>query len=146
MNFNYLLIFIPLITIYIIGFFFPINTSDYNEKQIIFKPPSYVFAIVWPILLILIGLSWFINKNLTYFYIILTFLLSFWILIYNYSKILGFIDILLTILFILYLIIQKIENKNKNIINIKNLNISSILLMPLVLWLSFASYLNYNSI
>ena len=49
---KYLLIFIPLIFVYIIGNFY--SVKDYSSKNIPFKPPDYVFGIVWPILLLLI--------------------------------------------------------------------------------------------
>ena len=138
MNYKYFFIFIPIICIYITGHFFPIK--DYNQKKIKFQPPAYVFSIVWPILLLLIGFSWFINNRQTNYYIILTALLSSWIIIYTYSKLFAFINIIIILLFITYII-----NKTQKYY-LKKIKISSLLLIPLFLWLLFAGYLNYNSI
>ena len=59
MNSQYFLIFIPMICVYISGYYFPVK--DYDDKKINFKPPSYVFGIVWPILLTLIGISYYMS-------------------------------------------------------------------------------------
>tara|TARA_B100001094_G_C17862815_1_gene638269 strand:- start:139 stop:579 length:441 start_codon:yes stop_codon:yes gene_type:complete len=146
MNTQYFLIFIPMICVYVSGYYFPIK--DYDNKKIKFKPPSYVFGIVWPILLTLIGISWYMRPQLSLYYGILTFLLSIWMVLYTYSKKLAFANIIATIFFTLYLISIKNKNKSKkNKSNIlKSINNASLLLIPLVLWLSFASYLGYQSI
>ena len=138
MDYKYFYFFIPIICVYITGHFFPIK--DYNKKKIKFQPPSYVFGIVWPILLLLIGSSWFLNYKKTNYYIILTILLSSWMIIYSYSKFYALINIIITLLFIIYTI-----NKTQNYY-FKKLKTSSLLLIPLFLWLLFAAYLNYNSI
>ena len=91
-----------------------------------FRPPGIVFAIVWPILLLLIGLSWNKNINLSIYFFILSILLGIWTVIYNYSHLISFIEIIITLCFVLFLIF-----KNK-----------LYLLIPLSLWLSFASILN----
>lgn len=150
MNLKYFLIFIPMICVYVVGYYFPIK--DYDNKKIKFKPPSYVFGIVWPILLTLIGISWYMRPQLSLYYGILTFLLSIWMVLYTYSKKIAFANIIATIVFALYLISIKNKNKNKNNskknkFNIfKSINNASLLLLPLVLWLLFASYLGYQSI
>lgn len=135
-----------MICVYVSGYYFPIK--DYDNKKIKFKPPSYVFGIVWPILLTLIGISWYMRPQLSLYYGILTFLLSIWMVLYTYSKKLAFANIIATIFFTLYLISIKNKNKSKkNKSNIlKSINNASLLLIPLVLWLSFASYLGYQSI
>ena len=51
---NYIYLIIPMLSVYISGTFYPVNNN--TGKEIWFRPPSYVFGIVWPILLILIGL------------------------------------------------------------------------------------------
>lgn len=138
MNYKYIYIFIPIICIYFTAHFFPIK--NYSQKKIKFQPPAYIFPIVWPILLLLIGTSWFINYKQTNYYIILTALLSSWMIIYTYSKLFAFINIIITILFVSYIIYKPQKNYLK-----KN-KISLLLLIPLFLWLKFAAYLNYNSI
>jgi tryptophan-rich sensory protein len=104
------------------------------------------FSIVWPILLILIGYSWYLRTNLSFYYTILTILLSTWSIFWKYSKIYSFINIIITTLFTLYLILNKSFNQSYNKLSKKSYDKSSILLIPLFLWLSFASLLNYYSI
>tara|TARA_B100001769_G_scaffold91139_1_gene69929 strand:+ start:2863 stop:3255 length:393 start_codon:yes stop_codon:yes gene_type:complete len=129
---NYIYLLLPMISVYLSGLFFPIAKD--SGKNIPFRPPSWVFGVVWPILLLLIGYSWVLRPKLSVYYFILTILLSTWSMFYANNRILAFINILLTIGFSIYLILYKFKKK------------SSYLLIPLVLWLSFASYLSYNSI
>ena len=58
-----------------------------------FRPPSYMFGIVWTILYILFGISWIItisknkNKLLTdLLYSLVTILLTLWIVVYSCLK------------------------------------------------------------
>ena len=125
-------LFIPLISVNATAFFYPISKD--SGKQVWFRPPPYVFMIVWPILLLLIGYSWYLRPNLVFYYAILTLLLSSWSIVWNYNKIYAFIKIICTLLFTLFLILFKYDRK------------SSILLVPLFLWLAFASILNFYSI
>ena len=125
--FNIFTLFLPILFVYIPSIFFPINNAGSN---IPFRPAPITFAIVWPILLILVGISWYNRTNLTIYYLFLSILLGIWTIFYNYSKISSFIEILITLFFTIFLIIYKFEN------------LSSSLLIPLALWLSFASLLN----
>ena len=120
---NYFVFIIPFLFVYIPSIFFPVNNAG---SEVPFRPPGIVFAIVWPILLLLIGLSWFKNINLSIYFFILSILLGIWTVIYNYSQLISFIEIIITLCFVLFLIF-----KNK-----------LYLLIPLSLWLSFASILN----
>ena len=131
-NYKYLYLIIPTLSVYIVSIYYPVTNNA--GKELWFRPPAYVFGIVWPILLALIGYSWFLQPKLTSYYSILTFLLSIWSIFFTYNKFYAFINILITILVTLYLI-------NKNF-----LSKPSLLLMPLIAWLSFASILNYYSI
>ena len=125
-------LFIPLIAVNSVAFLFPIAKT--SGQQIWFRPPPYVFAIVWPLLLILIGYSWYLRPNLSYYYAFLTLLLSCWSILWAYSKLYSLFNIIITLIFTLYLIFLKYSEK------------SSYLLVPLFLWLSFASVLNFYSI
>ena len=125
-------LFIPMLSVYIVSYYYPI--SKQASKDIWFGPPPYVFGIVWPILLLLIGFSWYLRPNLSFYYTILTILLSTWSIFWSYSKIYSLINIIITAFFTLYLIFKKYSKK------------SSVLLIPLFLWLSFASLLNFYSI
>ena len=125
-------LFIPLITVNSVAFLFPIAKT--SGQQIWFRPPPYVFAIVWPLLLILIGYSWYLRPKLSYYYAFLTLLLSSWSILWAYSKLYSLFNIIITLIFTLYLIFLKYSKK------------SSYLLVPLFLWLCFASVLNFYSI
>ena len=125
-------LFIPLVSVNSVAYFYPISKD--SGKEVWFRPPPYVFMIVWPILLLLIGYSWYIRPKLVFYYTILTLLLSSWSIVWNNNKFYAFINIITTLLFTLFLILYKYVKK------------SSILLVPLLLWLSFASVLNYYSI
>ena len=125
-------LFIPMLSVYIVSYYYPVTKQA--GKDIWFRPPPYVFGIVWPILLLLIGFSWYLRPNLSFYYTILTILLSTWSIFWNYSKIYSLINIIITTFFTLYLIFKKYSKK------------SSILLIPLFLWLSFATLLNFYSI
>ena len=125
-------LFIPMLSVYIVSYYYPVTKQA--TKDIWFRPPPYVFGIVWPILLLLIGFSWYLRPNLSFYYTILTILLSTWSIFWNYSKIYSLINIIITTFFTLYLILKKYSKK------------SSVLLIPLFLWLSFATLLNFYSI
>ena len=121
-------LFIPLISVNSVALFFPISKT--SGQKIWFRPPSYVFAIVWPLLLLLIGYSWYLRPNLSFYYAFLTLLLSAWSILWAYSKLFSLFNIISTLFFTLYLIFFKY----------------SYLLIPLFLWLCFASVLNFYSI
>ena len=121
-------LFIPMLSVYIVSYYYPVTKQA--TKDIWFRPPPYVFGIVWPILLLLIGFSWYLRPNLSFYYTILTILLSTWSIFWSYSKIYSLINIIITAFFTLYLIFKKYSKK------------SSVLLIPLFLCLSFATLLN----
>ena len=125
-------LFIPLISVNSIALLFPISKT--SGQKVSFRPPPYVFAIIWPLLLLLIGYSWYLRPNLSYYYAFLTLLLSTWSILWAYSKLYSLFNIIITLIFTLYLIFLKYSKK------------SSYLLIPLFLWLSFASVLNFYSI
>jgi benzodiazapine receptor len=129
---NYIYLFLPMICVYLSGSFFPI--SEQSSKDIPLRPPGWVFGVVWPILLLLIGYSWTLRPKMSYYYFTLTLLLSSWAFFYATNRLYAFLNILTTILFSIFLIFHKFNKK------------SSYLLLPLVAWLSFASYLAFNSI
>ena len=122
----------PIISVYIVSIFYPVTKNA--GKEISFRPPPYVFAIVWPILLLLLGYSWTLRPELFTFYFILTILIACWTILFNYSTLLSFYEILITLLLTIFLIFYKFDK------------LSSYLLIPLALWLSFASVLNFYSI
>ena len=123
---------IPFFAVNSVALLFPISKT--SGKNVWFRPPPYVFAIVWPLLLLLIGYSWYLRPALSYYYAFLTLLLSTWSILWAYSKLYSLFNIIATLFFTLYLIFLKYSKK------------SSYLLIPLFLWLSFATILNFYSI
>ena len=81
-------LFIPLISVNSVALLFPIAKT--SGQKIWFRPPPYVFAIVWPILLLLIGYSWYLRPTLSYYYAFLTLLLSTWSILWAYSKLYSY--------------------------------------------------------
>lgn len=137
--FQYSLLFIPLISVYIPTVVYPV--TEEIGKNVPFRPPGYVFAIVWPILLLLLGISWFKRRKMGILinlsYLILTVLLSIWFILYDNNKIIGLIDIILSFLITISLFI----------FNIKDFKVlENLTLIPLILWLIFASILNIYAI
>lgn len=137
--FQYSLLFIPLISVYIPTVVYPV--TEEIGKNVPFRPPGYVFAIVWPILLLLLGISWFKRRKMGILinlsYLILTVLLSVWFILYDNNKIIGLIDIILSFLITISLFIY----------NIKDFKVlENLTLIPLILWLIFASILNIYAI
>jgi benzodiazapine receptor len=129
---NYLYLLLPILSVYSIGSFYPIEKDA--GKEVAYRPPGWVFGVVWPILLLLIGRSWTLAPELTKYYIILTTLLASWSIFYTNNRTYAFLNILTSIGITIYLILSKFKK------------LSAKLLMPLLGWLIFASYLSYNSI
>lgn len=119
----------PSLLIFLTSLLFPLKNAG---SEVPFRPPSYVFAIVWSILLIMLGISWYFNTTHWYLYLTITLLLCLWIIIYKYSKLFSFLELLLTI-GVLFSMILIIDNYVW-------------LLYPLLLWLIFASKLNFYQV
>ena len=104
-NSKYLLVFTPLLAVYLPTTVYPI-TNDIGS-DISFRPPGYVFAIVWPILLTLLGINWFLNINIStlinVIYSILVILLAIWFILYDLNKYFGLFDIILSFIITFYI-------------------------------------------
>jgi len=111
-----------------------------------FNPPNWVFAPVWTTLFLLMGISAFlvwrkgienprVNLALRLF-IIQLILNSLWSVLFFglKSPLLGFIEIMLLWTFILLTILYFFKVSN----------IAGILLLPYILWVSFAAVLNFS--
>lgn len=119
------------------------NNWYQNLNKSPFSPPNWIFGVVWPILYTMMLFSVFIiwkNKKcfpyclaITYFLIQLIFNLIWTTLFFKMKKPkLALLDLFLVIVFTL-ITIKKFYSINKY---------ASYLLVPYILWLSFAFYLN----
>ena len=115
--------------------------KNLNKSKL--TPPSWIFGVVWPILYILMAISFYIvyvNKlcvdfcvPLVYFMIQLFFNLIWTKLFFSLKKpVLALIDIILILIFTL-ITYHKFNKISKT---------ASLLLLPYIIWLSFALYLN----
>ena len=66
---NYVYLLLPMFCVYLAGSFYPVGKEV--GKDIPFRPPGWVFGVVWPVLLLLIGYSWTLRPELSNFYLIL---------------------------------------------------------------------------
>lgn len=136
MNKYLILLIIPLISIYTTSLLCPVSTKSGNVVP--FRPPGYIFATIWPILLLLLGFAWFeINRTNdrkllnNIIYILLIIFLCLWQVFYsclddNISSIyIIFIALLLS--FMAY--------------TVSGLN-GKLAISPLIIWLLFAGLLN----
>ena len=126
---DYILLFLPLISGYTMASICgPMEKSGESVK---FRPEPWVFAVVWPILYILLGYAWTQSKQYNFLFVLLNLLLNLWIIVYvcQKNKIAGIYVILLS-LFSLLLIFISVKKKVKY------------LLAPLFIWLLFAFLLN----
>lgn len=140
-NFYYLVFFIPSLAVYIPTILYPVDDS--YGSNVPFRPPGYVFAIVWPILLVLLGISWVsalknkIDRTVNILYIALVVLLGSWSFFFTLNKLFGLIVIVLSLYGTISITYKNIKLRKKP---------SGYLLIPLIGWLSFATILNIYSI
>lgn len=131
-----LIIFIPLILGTIVGFL--TNTGAYYIKPSI-TPPNIVFPIVWSILYILMGISYYISnksKSINYIFIlqlIINYLWSF--VFFNFKNYLLALILCIVLVILVFIMIILMYRDNK---------IAGLLQIPYLLWLIFATYLTYQ--
>ena len=132
-------IFLPLILGTLIAFLTTESTSVYNSfNKPPFSPPAIVFPIVWSILYLLIGISYTIlpytNEKVDKLYYISLLINLIWPLFFFRLSLYCIAVIILIIL--IYLVIKlMLEYK-------KIYNLSFYLMIPYILWLLLALYLN----
>ena len=138
---NFIIYLIILIPWFISSLLFPFNASFYQTLKLpFFNPPGIVFAIVWPILYILIALSFYlllkkelINRNYLFAYL-LNFILnqSFSLFFFYLNNLtLTLYDTILLFFSTIYLLWET-----------KKLSKTSFyLLIPYMLWIIFATIL-----
>jgi len=114
-----------------------------NLNQPSFSPPSWIFAPVWTILYILMGISAYliwkrrkeenVKNSLVLFFVQIFFNLIWPIIFFGFGNyLLAFIDILL-LLVLIFLTMKSFYKTSKT---------ATYLLIPYILWVSFASFLN----
>ena len=114
-----------------------------NLNQPSFAPPSWIFAPVWTVLYILMGISAYliwrkrkeedIKNSLFLFFVQMFFNLIWPIIFFGFGNyLLAFIDILL-LLVLIFLTMKSFYKTSKT---------ATYLLIPYILWVSFASFLN----
>ncbi len=104
-----------------------------------FGPPNWIFGPVWVLLYILMGISvyliWQKDRKAVYLFWIHLFFNATWSIVFFGLKNpgLAFLNIIIIWIFIIVLIIKFWKIRK----------LSSVLLIPYLLWVSFASLLNY---
>ncbi len=126
---DYLYLLLPLVSGYTVSAF--CGPSKSAGASVKFRPPSWVFGVVWPILYLLIGLAWINSKRYTLYFITLVILLNLWLITYVCQKNkLGGVYILFLSLLCTLFIYTSVEKFSKYLIS------------PLMIWLLFALLLN----
>ena len=130
--------YIPIIIPGLLGFISAMfcNVKKDSGANVSFRPPAIAFSIVWPILYILLGLSWFYSRKdnqilSDIFYILLTLSLCLWVFVYSCqnNKKVGVYVIIISIIFAMLSY------------TVAPLN-SKLMIVPLIGWLFFATLLN----
>jgi tryptophan-rich sensory protein len=150
-RFNFKVLIISIILVFLVAFIGSIftssqvNSSWYQQVKPAITPPNWVFPIVWNILFLLIGISLFYawtssrdKKTIAFLYAVNLILNAAWSYFYFtlHNAGLAFIDLIGIWITLLILIIytRKISKK------------ASYLLIPYLVWITFAGILNYLSI
>lgn len=136
-------ILIPIIVGGIVGLLIS-NSIDYeNLIQPPLAPPSIVFPIVWAILYILMGISYgilgsnsLVDSKINTIYYLQLFVNALWSIFFFVLKwrLFSFIWIILLAILVIIMVV-KFYKKNK---------VASLLQIPYLLWVLFASYLNLS--
>lgn len=133
-------LFLPLLLGTIIG----ILTSNYmdysNITKPLFSPPGFIFPIVWTILYLLMGLSYFIikktetsDKKIDFVYYLQLFFNLLWSIIFFVFKfrllsVIWIVILDILVIYMIYLFYKKIK-------------LSAYLNIPYLIWILFATYL-----
>ena len=134
-------IFFPLLVGSIVGLIIS-NNIDYEVlRQPPLSPPSWLFPVIWSILYLLMGIGYYLyNKNtggdekVSKIYYLQLFVNALWSIIFFVWKLRFFaiVWIIILIILVVYLFI----------LYYKEYKLSSYLLIPYIIWLLFATYLN----
>lgn len=110
------------------------KTSPLSGSSVKFRPPGWVFALIWPFLYVLIGVTWWMSERDQEFSILIGLLCA-WLVLYNCNekKKLARNILIITTLFTYYLLYTFDKTER-------------LTFAPLALWLTFATYLNYMEV
>lgn len=139
-----IVIFIPAILGYTASSLCWENMGSESGAVVSFRPPAYIFGIVWPILYLFIGLSWYfslqydaLNPYVTHaLFLSLSIALMMWIVVYscNDDK-KGGVFVILVALLLAYLSYTWVNYKW-----------SKMMLVPLFVWLTMALLMNAEEV
>ena len=134
---EWIFLILPMIAVYTASAFCDVGKSSGSTVK--FRPPAYVFGIVWPILLIHLGISWVLasrqNKWNSVLYTALVLSLVSWLIVYecDKNKIGGVWNLAVSVLLAVMCLI--VGNTS-----------SRLILAPILGWLIFAMQLNINEV
>lgn len=123
------------------------NSRDFYKtlKKPILSPPGFLFGIVWTILFILMGISYYIIKrktegydisNISFWYYLQLIINFFWSIFFFRKQALTF-----SFIWIIFLLIAVVITAYK----FKKIDKTSFyLLLPYIIWIIFAGYLNLS--
>ena len=138
---NFFYLFFPLIIGGVVGFVIKDYIDYPNLNQPPFAPPSFLFPIAWTILYFLMGLSYYLVKRkeedtpkISFLYYAQLFVNALWSIFFFLLKwrLFSILWIFLLIALVIALILSLFPNYKT----------SAYLLIPYLLWLCFATYLN----
>jgi len=118
-----------------------------SEKGIKSSPPPQVFGLVWTVLYALMGYSWYLATKkdfswlITALYTALTILLALWVFVFGCGKMnVAALWLFMPITGVLYAIMALLFSRGKSGL------VPSLLMIPLLVWIKFAYYLNFAKV
>ena len=121
------------------------SSIDYsNLKKPPLSPPGIVFPIVWTILYILIGLSYYLYKKKTYTN--KTEIITYYIQLFlNFTWTIIFFTLKLRLTAIIWILALSISIYTLITLFIQKYKLSAYLLIPYLIWCLFATYLTVGT-
>ena len=107
--------------------------SSQAGRNVWFRPPAWVFGLVWPVLYALLGYAWSKTDGLDYWYAALSLILALWIYVYGCRR-----DARLAFTILIASICIAVMTSNRSPPDAKTL------IMPLIYWLIFASTISFK--
>lgn len=132
---EYFPIIIPGLSGYLTSMF--CNVSKTSGAEVSFRPPAFVFGIVWAILYLLFGFSWYCSRKekdkmlVDIFFSMLVIILNLWIYVYSCKNNKKDAIYILVLSIVFSLLCYTVGNF-----------ISKLLIVPLIVWLLFATLIN----